>query len=123
MPGYPEFLVLVFNGGKLLRAVSLVAAGRRYVDPRISRRGGAFRLGTLPDAGSARTLTLREAEVLHLIAWGYNNKRIARILDLSTKLIETSRARGMQKLGIKSRVEIVHYITTAGSGCRKPSPS
>jgi DNA-binding CsgD family transcriptional regulator len=59
-------------------------------------------------------LTEREAEVLRLIALGYINKEVAARLSLSIKTVEAHKARGMEKMGIKSRVDIVRYAMLQG---------
>ena len=59
-------------------------------------------------------LSEREAEVVRLIALGYSNKEIAARLKLSVKTVETYKTRSMEKLGMRSRVDIVHYAATRG---------
>ena len=55
-----------------------------------------------------------EAEVLKLIALGFTNKEIARRLDIGIKSIETYKSRGVEKLGLKTRADIVRYASTRG---------
>jgi DNA-binding NarL/FixJ family response regulator len=54
-------------------------------------------------------LTLRELNVVQLIAEGHTNKSIGSILKLSVKTVETHRASAMRKLGISSTAELVRY--------------
>jgi len=54
-------------------------------------------------------LTLREREVLQLLAEGQSNKEIGPKLGISTKTVETHRARIMSKLEIHSMSELVRY--------------
>jgi DNA-binding NarL/FixJ family response regulator len=49
-----------------------------------------------------------------LIAQGYTNKEIASQLGLSVKRVETYKARSMEKLGLRSRVDIVRTATERG---------
>lgn len=101
----------------LAAAIRAVLSGGLYVDPAIARRvfqpnaknGG--RAG--PESGSL-ALTEREAEVLKLVALGFTNKEIARRLDVGVKSIETYRARGSEKLDIKTRAELVRYAAAQG---------
>jgi DNA-binding CsgD family transcriptional regulator len=60
--------------------------------------------------GANGVLTLRERDVLKLVARGYTNKQIADELELSVKTVETYRARVMQKLELHSRAELVRYL-------------
>jgi DNA-binding NarL/FixJ family response regulator len=59
-------------------------------------------------------LSDRETAVVRLIALGYSNKEIASRLGLSVKTIETYKTRSMEKLGIRSRVDIVQYAARRG---------
>ncbi len=59
-------------------------------------------------------LTPREVQVLRLIAQGYSNAQVAETLVISVKTVESHRARIVEKLGLRSRVELVRYA--AGKG-------
>ena len=59
-------------------------------------------------------LTPREQEVVKLIAEAHTNKEIAEILHLSEKTVESHRARVLQKLGMRDRVELVRYAIRRG---------
>lgn len=59
-------------------------------------------------------LTEREITVLRLLALGYTNQEIADLLILSVKTVETHRARIMEKLGLKSRADLVRYAIHKG---------
>ena len=52
--------------------------------------------------------------MLILLAWGYSNKEIAGNLELSIKTVETYRVRISEKLGLRSRTEIVQYALRQG---------
>lgn len=60
------------------------------------------------------TLTDREREVLSLVAQGYTNQEIAEQLIVSVKTVETHRAHIMNKLGLHTRAELVHYALREG---------
>jgi DNA-binding CsgD family transcriptional regulator len=57
-----------------------------------------------------RALTEREAEILELAAHGDTDRTIAGRLALSNSTVATHRARGMEKLGIKSRALLGHLL-------------
>lgn len=59
-------------------------------------------------------LSLREEEVLRLVALGYTNQQAADMLYLSVKTVETYRARLMAKLGLRNRAELVRYALQRG---------
>jgi DNA-binding NarL/FixJ family response regulator len=59
--------------------------------------------------GDDGPLTARERSVLQLIAVGHTSKRIASILNLSIKTVETHRAAAHRKLNIHSTAGLVRY--------------
>jgi DNA-binding NarL/FixJ family response regulator len=59
--------------------------------------------------GNAVNLTLREREVVQLVAEGNSNKEIAKALEISVKTVETHRAAAMHKLDIHSTAHLVRY--------------
>lgn len=63
---------------------------------------------------SAATPTLREREVLALLASGFSYHEAARQLSVTAKTVETYRARAARKLGLKSRAELVAYALRTG---------
>jgi DNA-binding NarL/FixJ family response regulator len=93
----------------LCRAIRTVAGGGVYVDPAMAAQ-------MFPQRSDERAaeLSAREEEVLRKIAEGYGAKEIAALLEISTRTFETYRSRAMEKLGIKSRVEIVRYAMQRG---------
>jgi two-component system response regulator NreC len=59
-------------------------------------------------------LTLRERDVLRLIALGYSNAEAADHLTLSKRTVETHRARIQRRLGLSSRAELVRWALDRG---------
>jgi DNA-binding CsgD family transcriptional regulator len=57
----------------------------------------------------ATELTVRESEVLGLLALGHTNREIAEQLYLSVRTVESHRARIQRKLSISSRAELVRH--------------
>lgn len=97
---------------ELMQAIHTVARGERYVHPRV-----AHALLELLKPHTARGLTelsFREAEVFRLIALGYTNKEIAVRLDVSVKTVDTYKVRAAEKLGVKSRADIVRFARDRG---------
>jgi len=101
----------------LVQAMRSVMLGGLYVDPAIAHRffdAGAKSARGGYTALNIPQLTERESEVLKYVALGFTNKEIARRLDVSAKSIETYRLRGCDKLGLKSRVELVRFAAAEG---------
>jgi DNA-binding NarL/FixJ family response regulator len=59
--------------------------------------------------GNDSPLTARERSVVQLIAEGHSNKKIASILNLSVKTVETHRAAAHRKLNLRSTADLVRY--------------
>jgi len=95
---------------ELLSAVRAVMRGDIYVHPTMTR-------ALLDDLTPPSTtmgdpwneLSEREREVLILAARGYTSAEIAERLNLSPKTVETYRARGMEKLDLRSRAALVQF--------------
>ena len=100
---------------ELIRAIHVVAAGGVYLDPSVAAKVvGGFVKAVPKGVAKNGELSEREAEVAQLTAAGHGNKEIAGRLDLSVKTVETYRARSMEKLGLKSRAELVRYAVQQG---------
>jgi DNA-binding NarL/FixJ family response regulator len=102
--------------GELVRAIQAVAAGGTWVDPLLAGTllGGSSEGPGARGAADPQRLSEREADVLRRIAWGASNKEIAGELGISTKTVETYKARIADKLGLRSRTDIVRYAVQHG---------
>ncbi|MBZ0291891.1 MAG: response regulator transcription factor [Anaerolineae bacterium] len=96
---------------ELLLAIRAVMRGETYVH---SAMTGKLLQNVMPEANTAptdtnpwKTLSEREHDVLRLVALGYTNAEIADELFLSVKTVETYRARGMEKLDLQTRAQLV----------------
>lgn len=58
-------------------------------------------------------LSEREFQVLRMIASGKSVKEIAQELSLSVKTVSTYRARVLEKMGMKTTVELIRYAFKA----------
>jgi len=103
---------------ELLSAIRGVHRGRTVLDPALATRviqGGLRRRSPAGQAaGAASVLSQREREVLELVAQGFTNQQIADRLGLSVKTVETYRSRLVEKLGLRSRAELVRYALDSG---------
>ena len=97
----------------LIEALRTVAAGGIYLDPSVAGHVVKGYVRPHPERDLAE-LSPREADVLRLLALGYSNKEIAARLEISVKTVETYKARGMEKLGLGSRVDLVRYAVEQG---------
>ncbi|MGO8697268.1 MAG: response regulator [Limisphaerales bacterium] len=100
----------------LVKAIRIAAQGEMYFEPSVASKALA-RLTISPAAGRETTraeLSDREEDVLKLLAWGNSSKEAADQMNLSVKTVETYRARIGQKLGLRSRTQIVKYALRQG---------
>ena len=102
-------------GDELIGAIRAVAGNGLYVDSRVATKLlTSFRMARGAAPGAQGELSERETEVMKLIALGFTNKEISAQFGVSVKTIETYKARSMEKLGLRSRVDIVRTATERG---------
>jgi len=114
---------------ELVAAVRTIAEGHIYLQPalarwllddyqRLVRQLGGAQLIIEEKAGShaigLEVLSLRERQVLELVAQGLNNLEIGSHLKLSPKTIARHRERIMKKLNVHSRTELVKFAIRSG---------
>ncbi len=93
---------------ELVKAVSEVIAGRRYLNPLVIEE---LVTHTQPDSGRRphEALSDREYQVLRMIASGLTVSQVATRLSLSVKTISTYRARVLEKMNMRTTAELMHY--------------
>jgi DNA-binding NarL/FixJ family response regulator len=103
------------SGGleELERALQAVREGNVYLSPDVEAKV-VRSLDQLSAGAADDILTQREIEVLHLLAEGKSTKRIAAILSVSPKTVETHRLNIMTKLGLFSVAELTRYAIRQG---------
>lgn len=102
---------------ELLTALQSVASGNAYLYPTATKRlMGEYleRLKKGDNGDTLQALSEREKEILSLVAKGYSNKEIAEQLIISVKTVETHKTNIMEKLGLKTRPELVKYAMKKG---------
>jgi two-component system response regulator NreC len=130
MHGEPAYLRTALSAGALgyvlkksvdadlLGAIRAVYQGKTYVDPELAGNlvQDALR-GSTPVKPLKRRevpLSSRELQVLRMVAEGFSSRQIAGQIFVSTKTVETYRARIAEKLGLGSRAEMVQYALESG---------
>jgi two-component system invasion response regulator UvrY len=98
---------------QVLAALHKIAGGGKFVSPSLAER-----LASSLDASFGRPLheklSHRELQVMHLIGSGKTASEIAAELNLSVKTVSTYRARILEKMDMKSTVEIIRYVVLRG---------
>ena len=102
--GVTGYVLTAEAEGGLPYAIRSAANGVAYVSPPV-----AVQLEALRRVSGADGLSMRETEVLRLIALGFTASEIADQLCLSQRTIETHRSRVYEKLGLDKRWELVRY--------------
>jgi two-component system response regulator NreC len=117
--GASGFVVKRSADTRLIDAIDTVRKGQVYIDPAMGFR---VMQGILdPEEAAAEkkeahpdSLSLRERQVLTLLAHGYTNREAAERLGLSMRSVETYRSRMADKLGFQNRVDLVRYALDQG---------
>lgn len=110
--GASAYLLKDASRAELLMAMRTVLAGKTYISPAVADRivtryldrDGAGAVRSLSD-----TLTMREKQVLKLIAEGRRNREIAEALFLSVKTVEKHRANVMRKLDLHNIAALTSF--------------
>jgi DNA-binding NarL/FixJ family response regulator len=102
----------------LVEAVKSLSRHKPFFTPRISEAIlnslVASATGGQREAAASDPLTLREREILQLLAENKSNKEIGTRLRISVRTVETHRRSIMQKVKANSIVELVHYAIRNG---------
>jgi two-component system, NarL family, response regulator NreC len=95
----------------LVHAIRSVCRGEVYLSPGVAGAIAAAYAAPKPDAAP---LSVRERQVLQLIAEGDSTKKIAARLGISAKTVESHRTKLMQKLAIHDTASLVRYAIRRG---------
>ncbi|HEX5265382.1 MAG TPA: response regulator transcription factor, partial [Acidimicrobiales bacterium] len=96
---------------ELMAALHKVAHGGQWVQPELGAQLAHW--DEIPRRHSFESmwdLTRREQEVVELLALGHTNAEVAHTLAISLRTVEAHRTHLMQKLGLRSRVEVVQFV-------------
>ena len=107
--GAAGYLAKQTAANELPKAIREVRRGNQFFSPAIARQ-----LQQQGERGANIELTLREAEVLQLVAEGLSNKQSANELGISIKTIEKHRQQVMNKLNIHETAGLTRYALTNG---------
>lgn len=94
--------------GELIRAIRKVTGGGKYISSNLAETL-IFSTGKESPKQPHEELSEREFQVLCLLASGHSLTQIAEKFSLSVKTISTYRSRILEKMNLKSNVDITHY--------------
>jgi len=100
---------------ELAQAIRAALDGGTFVSPALA--GELFQC--MKDAVAqvvdpATRLTLRQRDILRLLAEGLSAKEIAKRLDISSRTVEFHKYQMMESLGVKSGAELIHFAIKQG---------
>lgn len=101
---------------ELLTAVRKALLGRPYITPLLMEAYTALEQSRpgLDDKRADQILTVRQREVLQLIAEGHTARRISESLNISRKTVEFHKNALMTTLGLRTTAELVRYAIAQG---------
>ena len=104
---------------EMTSAIRSVHSGRHYFSPSVAKSAESAILKsslkpTGDREGSIESLTAREREILQLIAESYSHQRIAELLHISVRTVDTHRFNIIQKLGLHDTASLVTYAIKNG---------
>jgi DNA-binding NarL/FixJ family response regulator len=107
--GAAGYLTKDHSPDQLVQAVRRVARGGKYVSESLAEH-----LAGMVDGGRTRALhellSDREFEVLRALGSGMTVKDVAEQLRLSAKTVSTYRTRLLEKMGLKSKADLIRYV-------------
>lgn len=103
---------------ELIGAIRIVSNREAYLSPQAAKmiiQKFMHPSTALPkDTVLMKELSIRENEVVPLIAKGFSNKEIADLLCVSIKTVEAHKSKIMEKLQLRTRAELVSYAIKNG---------
>ncbi|MDH7599265.1 MAG: response regulator transcription factor [Sedimentisphaerales bacterium] len=98
----------------LSKAIEAVAAGRRYLSPKITDVVLDDYISS-PDQQQAKAkLTARDRQIIQMLSEGKSIKQIAMVLHISPKTADAARRKIMHKLGVTSVADLVKFAVREG---------
>jgi DNA-binding NarL/FixJ family response regulator len=117
--GAEGYLLKEDADSELLTAIATLRKGGTYISPLLSPQLADLFLEKSRPGGEQMTapaepLTVREREILKLIAEGKSSREIGQLLFISSRTVQHHRANIMRKLNIKKTADLVKYAIQKG---------
>lgn len=113
--GASGYLLKRSAGKELVQAIQCVMGGDFYVTPLITKDVISSFLGPgQPRIAAADDLTMRQREILQLVAEGFSAKEIAAQLKVSHRTVEFHKAKIMELLNLHTTADLVKYAVAHG---------
>jgi DNA-binding NarL/FixJ family response regulator len=114
--GADGYLLKEDTDDELLFAINTIREGGTYITRKMAGELSGDVAGLLigRDREVPKVMSVREREILKLIAQGKTNAEIGEILYISIRTVQGHRARLMRKLNLNNTAEIVTYAIEKG---------
>ena len=113
--GADGYLLKIADQNEFYVAIEAVLAGKSYISSEFTKQVlEAFRSADKDGANLLDVLTLRERQVLKLVAEGNTNKQIGELLCISHKTVDNHRTNIMRKLDLHSAMEVSEFARRYG---------
>jgi DNA-binding NarL/FixJ family response regulator len=104
---------------ELISAIETLRQGGTFISPLLSAQMADIFVDKFRPGGELRTapeelLTVREREIVKLIAEGKSSKEIGELLFISSRTVQHHRANIMRKLNLKKTADLVKYAIQKG---------
>ncbi|HLH30556.1 MAG TPA: response regulator transcription factor, partial [Terriglobia bacterium] len=108
--GASGFVLKVSGASEFIKAIQSVARGDTYITPLLAGDLISALLTAGPQESSTETtLTLRQRQVLQLLAEGKTMKEAAALMEISTRTAESHKYEIMRKLGVQTTAALIQY--------------
>jgi DNA-binding NarL/FixJ family response regulator len=108
--GASGYILKLCAAEEFIKAIKCVAKGATYITPLLAGDLISTLLTTGPqDVARESTLTLRQREVLQLLAEGKTMKEVAAQLGISTRTAESHKYEIMRQLGVQTTAGLIRY--------------
>jgi DNA-binding NarL/FixJ family response regulator len=117
--GAEGYLLKEDADGELISAIQTLRKGGTFISSLLSGQMADIFVDKMRPGGETlaapeETLTVREREVIKLIAEGKSSKEIGKLLYISSRTVQHHRANIMRKLGLKKTADLVKYAIQKG---------
>jgi DNA-binding NarL/FixJ family response regulator len=112
--GASGYLLKKSASAELFEAIRQVLRGRAYITTAITTEPSALFVAKAREGGAAPGLSLRQREVLQLLAEGKSMKEAGDVLGLTPRTIAFHKYAMMQHLGVKTSAELVQHAMKLG---------
>jgi len=101
--------------GEIVQAIYAVMSGNRYLSEQLSvwLEENSLRVDGMP-VDLQQTLTMREREIIQMVAEGQSSNQIGNKIGISPRTVEIHRSNLMKKLNLKNQAELILYAIKHG---------